>query len=107
MMQSSIEIQANGKSRIIGAAIGAKIGKDLDAGDRACVAHAVELVQVNRSVGWSNSQTGVASKLTPVAEVKRNGQACRDYTLQMSIGGRSETTRGTACRAGPGAWKIG
>lgn len=92
---------------VLGAAIGAKIGRDMDQADRACLAHAIELVETNRNTRWSNPQTGVSYVLTPTRDYIRDGHNCRDYNLQLSSGkGRGEQTRGTACKAGDGAWRI-
>lgn len=91
---------------VLGAAIGAKIGRDMDQADRACVAHAIELVETNRNARWSNSQTGVSYVLTPTRDYIRDGRNCRDYNLQLSSGKGREQTRGTACKAGDGAWRI-
>lgn len=91
---------------IIGAAIGAKIGRDMDQADRACVAHAIELGRPGSRVTWTNATTGVSYVLTPVRDVKRDGRTCREYDLTLDRGGRSEQSRGTACRTGDGTWQI-
>lgn len=91
---------------VLGAAVGAKIGHDMDQTDRACTAHAIELVETNRKVTWSNQQTGVTYLLTPTRDYISSGRNCRDYTLQLSSARGRETTRGTACMTGQGTWQI-
>jgi surface antigen len=83
----------------IGALISARIGRDFDEADRACIGHALELARSGRAVHWT---AGVAHySLTPG---KAGGKACRSYTLRGEASGRSEVTRGAACRRDDGAW---
>ena len=44
--------------------------------------------------------------LTPTRDYIRDGHNCRDYNLQLSSRKGREQTRGTACKAGDGAWRI-
>lgn len=83
----------------IGALIGAKIGRDLDEADRACIGHALELAGNGKPVRWTSE--GVNYTLTPG---KASGDGCRSYTLRGELNGRSDTSRGTACRRDDGAW---
>src|SRR5713226_8405530 len=44
---------------VLGGAVGANIGKQLDESDRACMGHALELAGENKTVVWTNQATGV------------------------------------------------
>ena len=91
---------------IAGAMIGAQIGRDIDNADRACMGHALELAGDNRRVRWSNSETGTTYLITPVKGYARNGYTCREFDLQTTRGGHSETGKGRACQTGDGTWHI-
>lgn len=83
----------------IGALIGARIGRDLDETDRACIGHALELAEGGRQVKWVSD--GVTYTVIPG---KAKGSSCRSYTLRGEANGRSDSTKGTACRRDDGAW---
>ena len=91
---------------VAGAVIGAQIGRDIDNADRACMGHALELAGDNRRVRWSNPETGTTYLITPVKGYARNGYTCREFDLQTTRGGRSETGKGRACQTGDGTWQI-
>lgn len=83
----------------IGALVGARVGRDLDEADRACIGHALELADNGKPVRWMSE--GVRYSLT---SGKASGDGCRSYTLLGEANGRSDTSRGTACRRDDGAW---
>lgn len=89
---------------VIGAVIGREIGKDMDDADRACVGHALELAKEGQRVRWSNERSGVAYVLTPMA-IRANSN-CRDFSLQATINGSSDTRQTQACRTGDGTWQL-
>jgi surface antigen len=91
---------------VLGAAVGREIGRDLDEEDRACVGHALELAQQGRPVRWLNDQSNVTYVLTPEPPSKKDAKNCRKYTIKMSRNGKTETTRGKACRDSGGVWKV-
>ncbi len=91
---------------IAGAVIGAQIGRDLDNADRACMGHALELAGDNRRVRWANPDTGTTYLLTPVRGFARNGYTCREFKLQTTRSGRSESGTGQACQTGDGTWQV-
>lgn len=90
----------------VGAVIGSKIGRQIDERDRACMGHALELMGDGRPVAWKNPTTGVDYRLTPVKGYEVGGVPCRDFTSRATMGGKSETTRGTACRRADGVWET-
>jgi surface antigen len=92
---------------VLGAVVGHEIGRELDERDRACVGHALELVQPGQRVRWTNDQSGVGYLLTPVAAAVGDAANCRRYTLKTSYGSKLRTTEGRACRTGEGTWTIG
>jgi len=89
---------------VIGAVIGREIGRALDDRDRACIGHALELAPDGQSVRWQNEDTGVTYVLTPTGAGP--GDGCRDFQLQLSHAGETETQRARACRADDGRWEM-
>ncbi|HEX7080618.1 MAG TPA: RT0821/Lpp0805 family surface protein [Gammaproteobacteria bacterium] len=89
-----------------GALIGNRIGRELDEADRACIGHALEIGEAGHPVTWTNESTGVRYELLPGADRKRDGAACREFTM-IAVAGREKTTRrGVACPSQPGVWRI-
>ena len=90
----------------IGAILGAKIGQDIDNSDRGCMGHALELTGERKTVSWTNAATGVAYRLTPVANLKRGDQPCREFVTEARAGKKKEKFKSVACRSGDGVWEM-
>ena len=91
---------------IAGAVIGNRIGRELDEADRGCVGHALEIGTLGQRVTWTNAATGIRYELSPGAERKRDGIACREFTLVTADSRDKATGQGLACPSAPGVWKI-
>jgi surface antigen len=88
----------------LGAVVGRAIGKELDAADRACMGHALELAGERKTVAWTNKATGASYRLTPTGSFKDGDAPCRRFTAVVSAGGKKDTLKGAACRQGNGDW---
>ena len=88
----------------LGAVVGHAIGKELDASDRACMGHALELAGERKAVAWTNQATGVAYRLTPTGAFKEGSTPCRRFTTVLTSGKKKDTVKGAACRQGNGEW---
>ena len=88
----------------LGAVVGRAIGKELDAADRACMGHALELAGERKTVAWTNPGSGVSYRLTPTGSFKDGNAPCRRFTTVLTAGGRKDTVKGAACRQGNGEW---
>ena len=91
----------------IGAVIGAKIGQTIDASDRGCMGHALELAGERKTVVWTNKATGVTYRLTPTRNFKQGNASCREFTTAVSAGRKKDSVKGVACRRGDGEWVLG
>jgi surface antigen len=89
-----------------GALIGNKIGEKLDDADRGCFAHVLEVGAAGQRVVWTNEATRVRYEMTPGRELRRNGAACREFTLVAVAGKEKSSRRGIACPEQPGLWQI-
>jgi surface antigen len=90
----------------LGAMLGAKIAQDMDAADRACIGHALELAPDGRPVVWTNTQAGVQYMVTPTRGFTQDGRECREFTTERNVGGKKSKSAGKACRVQDGEWRI-
>lgn len=81
-------------------AIALLAGVDLAPENKACAAHALELLRNHRTARW-NAGHG-AHALTTGQDTVVNGLPCRPFIL--AAGGRK--ILGTACQAQPGVWEV-
>ena len=92
---------------ILGAYVGESVGAEMDAGDARCTGESFEVAQDNQSVAWNNPDTHADYTVTPVSSYNnRSGQSCRDYTSEVVIDGKRQTSTGTACKDSSGEWRI-
>lgn len=74
----------------------------LDAADRGCWGHALELSVEKKTVVWTNSEKRVRYRFTPTRNLQQADRPCREFTFQMSVMGREHLLKGVACRRGEG-----
>jgi surface antigen len=90
----------------LGAIVGHAIGREMDASDRACMGHALELASERKTVTWTNAASGVSYRLTPAGAFKDAGMPCRRFTAVLASGKKKDTVKGAACRQGNGEWTF-
>ena len=96
---------------LVGVMVGSEVGKSLDKADRLYAQRsaqsALESNQVGQASTWSNPDSGHSGTITPVKTYQTaQGDPCREYQQTVTIGGRTETAYGRACRQADGSWKI-
>lgn len=96
---------------LLGAGIGNSIGSSLDRADmqyyNTTSQRALETAQPGQALPWSNPQSGNSGTITPKAYYKNdNGQYCREFQNKITVGGKTESGYGTACRQPDGSWQI-
>jgi len=94
-----------------GAWLGSEIGKSMDEADRARAARAqTAALETGRSgtpVAWRNPDNGHSGQITPRPSYTRASvETCREYEHEVTIDGRRETMKGTACRQRDGSWQT-
>ncbi len=102
---------ATATGTFIGAVIGRNIGKSLDRADqtyaRHAIGHSLEYKPSAEATVWRNPDSGNEGAVTPTRTYQTpSGRYCREYQHEVTVGGRSETAYGTACRRPDGAWEI-
>ena len=83
----------------------------LDRADRIyasrAVSHSLEHESSGNATAWRNPDSGNAGEVTPTRTYQTpTGGYCREYQHAVTVGGKSETAYGTACRQPDGSWKI-
>jgi len=96
---------------LAGALIGSEVGKSLDRADRAALERATQTSLETSPSGqvteWRNPDSGNYGTVKPQPAYKTTeGEFCREYQQTVTIGGKTESAYGTACRQPDGSWKI-
>ncbi len=97
---------------LIGAVAGHEVGQSLDDADRGYAVqtanHGLESGVSGATSTWRNPDSGNSGTFTPTSTYRQNdGSYCREYQQTVTVGGRTETAYGTACRQPDGSWRIG
>lgn len=94
----------------LGAFLGSEIGRSLDRADRVYMAQMTQASLEESKSGlessWANPDSGNYGTITPQPAFQEKGKYCREFQQTVTIGGKTETAYGTACRQPDGAWKI-
>tara|TARA_R110002124_G_scaffold67035_4_gene182138 strand:- start:86 stop:556 length:471 start_codon:yes stop_codon:yes gene_type:complete len=91
---------------MIGTTIGGNVGRSMDKTDRLKVSHSLETVRTGVETRWKNPDTGYQYRVIPTRTYDVPAGPCREYTVDATIGGRTEQIFGTACRQSDGSWKV-
>lgn len=106
---TSVEAPSAGAAALYLAWTAGDIGRQLDEADRRLAAEtdfqALESGAAGVSREWQGAQSGVRGMVTPGPAYTVNQYACRDFVDVVSIDGRRETRRSTACRQPDGSWR--
>jgi surface antigen len=96
---------------ILGGAVGANFGRDLDCEDRGYVYQTYydgfERGRPRARYDWRNDRTGHYGTLEVGDYYRdRDGFRCATYSQTIYVRGRPQLARGHACRQGDGTWTI-
>lgn len=96
---------------LAGAFIGSEVGQSLDRADRLHAQRAQQVAYsapIGQPIEWNNPESGNYGSFTPTREGTNTstGAYCREYQTTISVGGRSESGYGTACRQPNGDWQV-
>jgi hypothetical protein len=84
----------------------ARIGAEVDEGDRACMGQVLELGATGRWVQWDNGATGIHYEMRPDAGRDGIAGACRAFRLKAAGNDQHVKHTAMACEAGPGLWQL-
>ncbi|MFV3127889.1 glycine zipper 2TM domain-containing protein [Niveispirillum sp. KHB5.9] len=92
---------------LVGAAIGSSLSSSYSHADYGCAVQTFERAPTGQAVMWDDPDRDARYTLTPTRTYEASsGRYCREYTSQAQIGGRTQSTYGTACRQPDGSWEI-
>ena len=91
---------------LAGSMIGQHIGESMDETDRMLAARTLNDYRTGESRSWVNPDTGYEYVVTPTNTYDAGTGPCREYTLDATIGGKTEQIYGTACRQADGSWLV-
>lgn len=92
---------------ILGAVAGREIGRSIDRTDELKAREALEKNKTGQTSTWVNPDSGHQVKVTPTKTYQvAEGEYCREYQSEVTVGGKKEQAYGTACRQPDGSWKI-
>ncbi len=94
---------------VMGAMMDGPSVRDLDRRDKSLISAAIIAALQAPAAGatqtWKNSLSGHSGTVTPGPVYTVNDLACRDYVQLLSVSGRQETLRSTACQQSDGTWR--
>lgn len=93
---------------VVGSQVGATIGRYMDEQDRQRLVSVLETQRTAMGSTWVNPDTGYQYTATPTKTYDDpvGTGPCREFTIDASIGGKTEEIYGTACRQADGSWKV-
>ena len=96
---------------LIGLLVGGEIGRQLDDRERLIMARTttrtLEATPSGTSVPWRDPDSGTYGSVTPKpAYQNAQGNYCREYQQSITIGGKTKSAYGTACRNADGSWRF-
>jgi surface antigen len=96
---------------LLGGLLGGAVGNYLDQRDQKlaqqAARNALETAPSGTTTTWKNPDNGNSGAVTPKRTYQTaSGQYCREYTQTITVGGKKQTSYGTACRQPDGQWKI-
>lgn len=104
------KLAATAAGTLVGALAGNSIGSSLDKADEMHLERSTHTALNQRKIGkrvaWRNPESGSRGNVRTISESYSNGSYCREYQQTVTVGGRSESAFGTACRQDNGSWKI-
>ena len=109
----------SGKGKLVAVAIGAlggafagsQLGQALDDLDRLKANQTQQTTLEHNKDGvssrWNNPNTGHTGRITPISTQKvASGEFCREYEHEITVDGRTEVVKGTACRQSDNSWRV-
>lgn len=95
---------------LLGAAVGSSVGASLDELDQMKAQQAFNQASVGPvgdAIAWNNPNSGNSGTVKVTRDGTSNkGAYCREFQTTVVIGGKPQSSYGTACRQPNGDWKM-
>jgi surface antigen len=85
---------------------GDALTRTMDARDRACLGHTLELVRKGSTSAWSNGETGIGYRVTMSHDYVHEGLPCREYSAVVAGKDDKDSVKGGACRRAEAKWEL-
>jgi surface antigen len=85
---------------------GEPLTRAMDARDRACLGHTLELVRKGSTSAWSNGETGIGYRVMMSHDYVHEGLPCREYSAVVAGKDGKESVKGGACRRPEAKWEL-
>jgi surface antigen len=79
-----------------------KLNSVMDSTDKQ---KSVEAIKANQTQTWTNPGSGNKYTFTPTRTFTGDMGTCRDYRIDATVGGNSESVKGTACTGPRSFWQ--
>jgi surface antigen len=93
-----------------GTVIGSELGQYLDEIDRQKADDAfvsASHAPIGKTIHWNNPNTGHHGAIKTVRDgSSQEGEYCREFQSQITVGGKVQDAYGTACQKTDGSWQI-
>lgn len=92
---------------VVGALTGGWLGHSADSSDNSQMNTALDKNDIDEPSKWTNDKTGVWYKIVPTSGVisYKGSTYCRHYEAYGKVNGKTQTTKGVACRSADGMWQ--
>ena len=104
------QIVATAAGALLGALAGSEIGRSMDDADKEKAERAytqATTAPIGQEITWNNPDSGNSGTVKAIREgTAEDGNYCREFQQEVTIGGENETAYGVACRQPDGSWKI-
>jgi len=105
------DVEAREAGTFIGSLVSEAFEKRLNAADqqaqREAAYYALETQRSGVRVDWRNLASGHYGHIQPVrTSTNAQGQACREFLSEVSVGTARQKVTGRACRQSDGSWQL-
>jgi surface antigen len=101
------QLAAVAAGTLLGFLVGNNIGRSTDEADQTCLTQSLEHAEDGQEIVWNNPDNGARYQVTPTNTMQvAENRYCREYTSTATIGGKTETVYGNACRQPDGSWRL-
>jgi surface antigen len=98
---------SSGTAIVGGVLVGQQVGGSIDRTDEMRAQQVLENNRTDQATSWRNPETGADVRMVPVRTYQSSsGDYCRQYNVDIHVGGHREEGHGTACRQPQGTWRL-
>jgi surface antigen len=106
--KGSGQLAAVAAGTLLGAYAGSELGASLDRADTMYAQRSAGYAfDTGNQASWRNPESGNYGTITPQRSYQSaDGNTCREYSQNITVGGKAQKAYGTACKQPDGSWRI-